>query len=271
MVKLRYFLCLILFHIAVFAQSEVTINVWIHGTYPALNMLTHKKSPFRTWVYAPFGLSLAKDLPENYYFNQLAHNCSALNTTEYNLDHFYLFGWYSSNMRPGRRKHEGKKLQQDLDVLLQEYRTKYDKIKLRLIGVSHGGNVVLNCIHHMPEYNNIQIEVVLLATPIQESTREYVNNAPVHKIYSFYSNYDWMQRIDAQKFHHDAPKKCPFWSSRTFKDSDRVVQVRLKINNKYIGHGKYRSIAHYLPNIMQAAEFNAGSSDREHISLNFTV
>lgn len=250
-IRLKYLLCFMICSLSVYAQEQASVTVWVHGTYPALKWLTHKRSPFRTWVYAPMGLSLAKELDKDYYFHQLAYDCYARDPIGYDVDNFYLFGWYSSNMRPSRRKKEGKKLQKALDNLLNTYHKTYKKVDLRLVGVSHGGNVILNCIDTMPAYDYVTTEVILLATPIQESTRVYVNRAPVHKVYSFYSNNDWMQRIDAQKFHHDSPKKSPFWSSRTFKPDDRVTQVHVKVNNKDIGHGKYRSIAGRLPDMMK--------------------
>lgn len=265
--------CGIFFSHLNFAQSDVTITVWVHGTYPVMNALIAKHSPFRSWVYTEPGISLAKKLPYDYYFRKLAYECHAHNSTGFCVDHFYTYGWYSSKMRPGHRREEGEHLYKALMVLLKEYKEKYETITLRLVGMSHGGNVILNCVHHMPfKFEGVEVELVLLATPIQESTREFVNNPCVHRTYSFYSDADWMQRIDAQKFHHDAPQKVPFWSNRKFKETDRVIQIRLKINGQFIGHGKYRSVAHHLPAMLKLVDDYVGlDQQKAHVMLDFEI
>lgn len=253
-----------------YAQSEVTINVWVHGTYPALKLLAHKHSPFRSWIYVPHGLSLAKELPYHYYFRQLAYECQARDKQEYCVDHFYTYGWHSSTIRPQKRKVEGEKLYQSLCKLMKKYKQNYDIVKVRLVGVSHGGNVVLHCMSCMPfDCQGVLTEVVLLATPVQESTRSYVNNHAAKRVYSFYSDADWMQCLDIQKLHSDAPKNCSFWSNRTFDNADRVVQVRLKIDGHFIGHGRYRSIVKYLPRILQQVDQRVQHKDKAHITLDF--
>ena len=95
---------------------------------------------------------------------------------------------------------------------------------------------------------------MLLGTPVQESTRELINNPHVDKAYSFYSTGDWIQRIDIQRFHYNCPKGAPFLSGRVFKETDKVQQVCLTINGKKIGHAKYRSILKYLPDMMLQVE-----------------
>lgn len=253
------------------AKSDVTITVWVHGTYPVLNILTSKHSPFRSWIYVEPGISLAKNLPSDYYFNQLAYECHKRNSEHYHKNHFYTYGWYSSKVRPAHRRMEGEKLFNALTKLLKDYKTKYDTITVRLIGVSHGGNVVLHCVRCMPLLvEGVDVEIVLLGTPIQESTRDFVNKPCLKKAYSFYSDIDWIQRIDMQKCHSDAPQKCPVWSRRTFKDSDRVIQVRLKINGQFIGHGKYRSIVKYLPEMLKFVDDYVGlDEDRASVMLDF--
>ena len=195
------------------------------------------------------------------------------NSIEYDINNFYTYGWNSSKIRPGQRYDEGQRLYDALLELLKEYKIKFDTIKLRIVGFSHGGNVVLHCVRCMPfSLDGIETEVVLLATPIQESTRDFVNKSCVNRVYSFYSDDDIVQRIDMQKFHCDAPKGCPVWSSRIFKDSDRVIQVRLKINGEFIGHHNYRSIVNYLPDMIKAVDKNVGvDKDKANILLDFKI
>lgn len=254
-------------------SKSVVINVWVHGTYPFMNIVASKHSPFRSWIYTEEGLSLAKNLPYSYYFHNLAYELQARNMQEYDVNHFYTYGWYSSKVRPNHRREEGEKLYRALEELLTTYQNTYDQIKLRVVGFSHGGNVVLHFMQNMPFVTeNIETEIVLLATPIQESTRLFVNKNCVSRVYSFYSDSDWIQRIDMQKFHCDAPCHCPVLSNRTFQDSDRVIQIRLKINGQFIGHNTYRSIVKHLPNMIRFVDNYIGlEKDTAHILLDFKV
>ena len=72
-----------------------------------------------------------------------------------------------------------------------------------------------------------------------------------------------------QKFHKDAPKQCPFWSKRTFEESDRVVQIRLKVDGKFFAHSANRSVVKYLPRIMEQVNKKIDNQDKVHIDLDF--
>lgn len=235
----------------IFELQAVDITVWVHGTYPALRVLRASWCPVRPKIYVEDGLSLAKNLPEKYYFYKLAQSLHDIDPKLYNLDHIYTYGWHSSNVSPKQRIKEGKKLYNALQRLLAEYYKKHKKIKLRIVGFSHGGNVILNMVSHLPFKGlTVPVELVLLGTPVQESTRDLINNPHVDKAYSFYSQGDWIQRIDIQRFHCNCPKGAPFLSGRVFKDTDKIQQVCLTIDGKNIGHTRYRSIMKYLPDIM---------------------
>ena len=272
-IQLLMFILLIWTTQGVYTQSEVNITVWVHGTYPALKLLRSSHSPFRSWVYVPYGLSLAKELPDHYYFNKLARGCCQYDSPAYDIDHFYLYGWYSSNMRPKQRKAEGQKLYDCINNLIKRYQAEYECINIRFVGFSHGGNVILHCISHLPFVDQfVRPEVILIATPVQESTRSYINNPYIKKAYSVYSNADWIQRIDIQKLHSDAPKKVSFWSNRVFEEDDNVYQIHLKVNGKEIGHGQYRSIVYRIPDMIQQVLQNPMYEDyTDHFLLNYKL
>ncbi|MBI2344539.1 hypothetical protein HYV10_00505 [Candidatus Dependentiae bacterium] len=249
------FLHIILFCFAIKQLEAVDITVWVHGTYPALKVLRAKWCPVKPMVYVEDGLSLAKKLPKNYYFYKLAESLHELEPRLYNLNHIYTYGWHSSNVSPKQRIKEGKNLYKAIEKLLAKYQEKYRDIKLRIVGFSHGGNVILNMISHLPfKKNCVPVEVVLMGTPVQESTRHLINSPYIKKAYSFYSQGDWIQRIDIQRFHCNCPNGSPFLSSRVFRDTDKVQQICLTINGKKIGHTKYRSILKYLPDMMLQVE-----------------
>lgn len=235
--------------------QAVNITVWVHGTYPALKVLRAHWCPVRPKIYVEEGLSLAKNLPPKYYFYKLAQALHDTDSKLYNLDHIYTYGWHSSNVSPKQRIKEGKKLYDAIQDLLVKYHKRYKDVKLRVVGFSHGGNVILNMVTHLPfKQFCVPLEIVLLGTPVQESTREFVNNPHIDKAYSFYSEGDWIQRIDVQRFHCNCPKGAPFLSGRVFKDTDKIQQICLKIDGKKIGHTRYRSIMKYLPDMMNQIE-----------------
>lgn len=253
--------------------QAVDITVWVHGTYPALSVLRKNWCPVRPKIYVEDGLSLAKNLPENYYFYKLAQSLHEINPEFYNLDNIYTYGWHSSNVSPKQRIKEGKKLYEAIQELLPKYYKKHKEIRLRIVGFSHGGNVILNMVSHLPFKNYcVPVEIILMGTPVQESTRELINNPHVAKAYSFYSQGDWIQRIDIQRFHYNCPKGAPFLSERVFKDSDKVQQVCLTVNGKKIGHAKYRSILKYLPDMMSQVEQKlVGSSVDKVLDFDYQI
>jgi RNase P protein component len=253
--------------------QAVCINVWVHGTYPALKMLQATWLPFRKMVYVQPGLSLAKNLPKNYYFAQLANYLHTHDQMLYDIEHFYTYGWHSSNVRPGFRIMHGKQLYQEINELLAQYQGHHENITVRCIGFSHGGNVILNMLPSLPfEHKNVKLEVVLIATPIQESTRSFINSSHVAQAYSIYSPGDWIQKIDAQRFHHNCPKGAPFFSQRTFHDDDCVHQVCLTVNSKKIGHANYRNIMKYFSDIYhQITDLAIKAQGKKNIKLNYVV
>jgi len=268
-----HFFYKILFFLGVIELHAIDITVWVHGTYPALRVLRANWCPVRPKIYVEEGLSLAKKLPSKYYFYQLAQSLHDRNPEFYNLDHIYTYGWHSSNVSPKQRIKEGRKLYEAIENLLAQYHKKYKDIKVRIVGFSHGGNVILNMVSHLPfKEICVPVEIILMGTPVQESTRDFINNPHITKAYSFYSLGDWIQRIDVQRFHYNCPKGAPFLSSREFKDTDKVQQICLTINGKKIGHAKYRSIMKYLPDmISQVEEKIEHSLDSKIVDFDYAI
>ncbi|MBP7854483.1 hypothetical protein KAZ82_00940 [Candidatus Babeliales bacterium] len=275
MIKIRKFVLLsifFLFHSVLWSNGSVVINVFVHGTYPAKKLLDHKKSPVRHMIHAEHGLSLAKDLPKHYHFYQAAIGCDSYDSHQFDVNHFYTWGWHSSNVRPQHRCNEGKKLYESVNELLQKHYILNQKITVRFIGSSHGGNVVLNALQWLPfDRHDVSVEVVLLGTPIQEHTRLFINCPYISKAYSYYSTKDWIQRVDAQRFHKNSKKGVPFWSSRTFQDSDRVLQIELKVNGKSISHGKYRRLFKHIPKMLCESDILSMRTMSNHVHLNVSI
>ena len=123
--------------------TDHSITVFVHGTYPMSKIL--RNSPFRKLMYCPQGLSLAKELPADYHFHTIAQGCVDLNPSLYSLDQFYVFGWPSEKIYDSIRQQAACDLVNALQTTVNNYYAQHGiEPKIRLIGFSHGGNVVLN-------------------------------------------------------------------------------------------------------------------------------
>jgi hypothetical protein len=251
--------------------SSVVMNVLVHGTYPIKKVLAGSYSPFRHMIHAEQGLTLAKKLPKNYHFHKVAQAYHEYDPVHYHINHCYTYGWNSSNVQPSTRYQEGRKLYDAINTQINLYRAAgYEQISVRLIGISHGGNVVLNSLKWLPFVaSNVKVDIVLIGTPVQEETRHFINNAYISRAYSFYSTKDFMQKIDIQWLHKDCPENAPFFSQRTFLPSDKVIQVQLTIDGQAFSHGYYRSILQYLPLMLQQAQQSTFDRNIAHIIMNF--
>lgn len=254
-----------------YGNDVVSVNVWVHGTnIPPDFLVLHPKSPLRPWLYAKPGLSLARELPDNYYYHKLAKACHASDPHNFSMEHFYTFGWPSSVPNATVRKKHGIKLANQLNNLLAWYHQQGVKVNLRIIGFSHGGNVILNMLSVLPfAHKPEQLEVVLLAVPVQELTRNHINSPHVCKAYSFYSDADKMQELDIQKLHNWSAH-VPWFSAKLFHENDTIIQVNLRIAGIAIGHREYRSFNHLLPQILkQVDQMLPQDQIKGHVLLDF--
>ncbi len=141
-----------------------------------------------------------------------------------------------------------------LQLVVNNYYIEYGMIpKIRLIGFSHGGNVVLHTANYLPLIVNdqhVQIEVWIFGTPVQHANKNLVNSKHFSKVYSFYSTKDWLQRMDPQGLRKAKIDIKNLWSDRMFELSDRCIQVEFTVNGKPISHTYYRSVFKYFP-VMQ--------------------
>ncbi|WP_162801733.1 hypothetical protein [Candidatus Chromulinivorax destructor] len=254
-------------------QRDHTITVFVHGTSVARRMIN--MSPLRPRVYCPQGLTLAIDLPKNYHYHQMAQSCADLHNELYSVDRFYLFGWRSESFSHKNRMKSAKKLMKSLEHLAAKYYEKHSIIPdIRLIGFSHGGNVVLDTAYYAPlkiSDQTINIEAWLLGTPIQRINHDCVNHSHFQKVYSVYSKKDWLQRIDPQGIVNKKARKAHFWSDRVFDADARCVQVKFTVNSQSIRHTSYRSIFKYFPSIQKLIEQAAQGLDTCMVEVDFTL
>lgn len=233
-----------------------SITIFVHGTYPARKALQYSLARFL--VYCPDGLSLACNLPKNYHFYKLAQGCVDLNPQLYNMDQFYIFGWQSERVHDHVRAQAAANLVEELQTLVWQYYQKHHVVpKIRLLGFSHGGNVVLHTANFLPLFvyhQQIEIEVWIFGTPVQVANKHLVNSTHFSKVYSFYSQSDWLQCMDPQGLRNFRFDYKHFWSDRMFDEGSRCIQVDFTVNGKSISHSYYRSVFKYFPSIQELAE-----------------
>lgn len=236
--------------------TDHSITIFVHGTYPARKLLQNSFARFLT--YCPEGLSLAKELPPYYHFHKMAQSCVDLDKASYSMDQFYIFGWASDHVYDQARSQAGGKLVSELQNVVTQYYDQYKVVpQIRLIGFSHGGNVVLHTAHYLPCIVNgvaVDVQAWLFGTPVQQINKDLVNSIYFSKVYSFYSKKDWLQRMDPQGLRNANTSIKNFWSDRMFHPQDRCIQVAFTVNGKSISHMYYRSIFKYFPQIQKLTE-----------------
>jgi len=250
---------LIFFNHSILLYSKVNttidhaITVFVHGTFPARKLLQY--SPGRSLIYFPKGLSLAENISKKYHFHQVAKGCIDLSPDLYSFDQFYIFGWKSEHVYDHVRAEAANDLIYALQKIVDDYYQLHQIVpKVRLIGFSHGGNVVLHTANALPlivQSKTIEVEVWIFGTPVQQVNQHLINSNNFSKVYSIYSKNDWIQRMDPQGLRNPQIRKKHFWSDRIFSSESNCIQIEFTVNQKSIGHTSYRSVFKYFPIIQK--------------------
>lgn len=146
-------------------------------------------------------------------------------------NHYYTFGW-SGLLSPTCRYKEALGLYNAIDQEIESFQAKGIIPKVRVIGYSHGGNVVLNLggVRQKEAVNkNLVIdETLLLGTPIQSETDYLIQDEVFKKVYNIFSTGDRVQKLDFFSFNR-------FFSQRVFKERPgfilpkKLIQIQLKL------------------------------------------
>ncbi|MGZ6254718.1 MAG: hypothetical protein ACXWL5_01900 [Candidatus Chromulinivorax sp.] len=259
--------------LSVEVTQDHSITIFVHGTYLMRKLLHYL--PSRPFMYCPEGLTLAKTLPNYYHFYKIADGCMACDRDHYTMDQFYVFGWDSEHVHDNVRKKAAEKLVQEMyDVIIDYYLTHGVIPKIRLLGYSHGGNVILNMAHYIPLYadlDDVEFEVWLFGTPVQVINHDLVNSTCFTSIYSLYSKRDKVQILDPQGLRNWKIAKNNFWSKRTFSSDARCIQVDFTVNGQSIKHGHYNYLFPVFPKIKKLIEQQVEDLDIGMISVDFKI
>lgn len=107
---------------------------------------------------------------------------------------YYTFGW-SGLLTNSERVKNAQYLIEDIKNALINFN---QMPKIRLVGYSHGGNIILNMAKFISD-NNLPFtidETIFIATPVQKENDYLINHPVFKKIYNFYSTADVAQRAD---------------------------------------------------------------------------
>jgi hypothetical protein len=227
-------------------MNKDTVTIFVHGTFP---VGTHTLPFIHTFFFCPQGLTLAKNLDTKFHLSKLATLLSNEDPAEYNLKHFYFFGW------PGTlsfrvRKEAARELYEAIRAVKNELLNQGKEPFIRLITHSHGGNVALYLKEYTSEKGFID-ELIMLACPVQVETADYSKEPLFKAVFSFYSAKDLLQVLDPQGIHSflESLKSYgfdftlahvkdlgPLFSERQFPSASHIKQLHVKHPHRELLH-----------------------------------
>lgn len=254
--------------------KDHAITIFVHGTTPLRPFL--ELLPCKSLLYCKQGLHLAKDLPQHYHFHKLAAACIEQDQEHFSWDQFYMFGWQSEKIYHHVRRKTAQLLQKQLEEKVQAYWRQHHIVpKIRLLGFSHGGNVIINLADFLPiacAQKVVEIEAWLFGTPVQVVNRDLVNSQYFTNIYSVFSQNDWIQRLDPQGLRNiKLLKQNYFWSDRAFGLESRCKQVKFTVNGKSIGHMAYRGTCKHFVTIKNLVEKEFSDQQQNCIEVDLKI
>lgn len=239
------------------ATEQPTVTVWVHGTRETMRTLQRFKLISR-FFYTHNRIHPIETLERSMHHRTIGESLIEGDPENYPRGHIYMFGW-SGRLSFESRENAARELYCELTSLIKRYQDEYGYTpKIRLITHSHGGNVALNLAAIKNEFtSDLSIdELILLACPVQDHTEDLVNNPIFKRIYSLYSNKDFIQVLDAQgSYPTQKHKTKTYFSRRRFKPAPNLVQVKIKINRRSIAHIEFmlRRFIRMIPWIIQEA------------------
>ncbi len=224
------------------------ITVYVHGSQHATKLLSKN-----IW-YCHRGLHHISELPAESLFVKDAQLLCKSGDLRFKLDHYYTFGW-SGKIDFTVRQKAGHELYEAIKNVLTKYYEQFGQYPvLRIITHSHGGNVALCMLQELPFFEgcNIELELVLLACPVQKVTENLINHPGISRSYVLYSTFDLIQKLD---FYQYEGKR--YWPARTFEaaESSNCFQVLVKVNGKRLAHTDFcHSVVRHIPEIICAVD-----------------
>ena len=244
------------------------VTVWVHGTRLLVNKLANKLTP-QELFYSPPGMIPIKDVPAHYHMYHMAEGLSQKDPQRFQMDNFYLFGW-NGKLSFKERKLAAQHLYNELVNLTKEYQKQYNVTPtFRIITHSHGGNVALNLAKVKKDDVPFEIsELILLACPVQEKTKNFVADPLFKRVYSLFSRGELLQVMDPQGI-YKGHSLLPLFSQRTFPNNPKLSQAKIRMYGRSILHIEFL-LGHFvlrLPEILDALDKHSKNDDYVIIDL----
>lgn len=144
---------------------------------------------------------------------------------------YYTYGW-SGLLSPRIRLQESHDFYLALIQEIDRLRACKIRPKIRIIGYSHGGNIVLGLAQAYAEDAQKSLplidEIVFLGVPIQVETDHFVTSPLFKKIYNFYSLLDRIQSAECFSFKRFGSQKY-FIPRSNLQLPNNLVQIEFKL------------------------------------------
>lgn len=149
-------------------------------------------------------------------------------------NYYYTYGW-SGLLSKNQRYSDSLQFYRELQQEVKKFRARGIEPKIRMLGYSHGGKIILNLAEVQKKEavdKSLHIdEVLFLGMPIQCSDVEEINNPIFKKIYNIFSGGDRIQKLDffsAGQFFSDRR----FKAKRQQELPSKLIQVEIKVIRK---------------------------------------
>ena len=248
--------------------SSPAVTIWVHGSRSGSKILATISTTTHNLLYTPTGMTPVLDIDKKYHKRTISRILQEKDLQNFPERHFYTYGW-SGDVRPESRMDAAQDLYNELKKLVSVYNLEYgNNPSITIITHSHGGNVALNLAQVREKDPQFTIaRLILLASPVQEETKNLITDPFFEQVYSFFSPLDTSQVIDPQGFtllhKENRGKKCPFFSERMFCPHKKLSQAKIKRFGMGVTHGEF--LAPYflkqLPNILQIMDADKESND----------
>lgn len=243
--------------IITFADTTV-VNVYVHGTQQFGSKMLSKD----IW-YCDQGLHSIRELPASSMMVKDAKLLQQGDAKNFDLEHYYTFGW-SGKLGFDNRAAAGKDLYQEIVALFKQYQKKYNTLpKLRIITFSHGGNVALNMVKYLPfiDGQKIELELVLIACPVQKVTEDLINHPEITQSVVIYSTMDLLQIADY--YTYNGSRYLP---NRTFETNrSNCFQILVSVNHVTLSHIELcHAFMRHIPEVLRSVDDKDVNSARSY-------
>lgn len=228
------------------------VTIYVHGTTTKSGLKLLSKF-YPDICYGAPGVHPLDNMPASAIFRHDVAKLSSGDLKRFDPKHFYTFGW-SGALSFSEREKAGKELYEGIKVLLEEYKDTYEFYpKIRIMTFSHGGNVALNMVSHLPFFKDehVHLELLIIASPVQKVTEHLIEHPEIDFIYTIASTRDLLQVVDNYKY-----EKKRYFPERFFKTTkNNCCQMKVFVNGRGLGHlDLLRSFMIHVPDCLNIAD-----------------